>query len=190
MGRNLNKIINFLEKENILSDKMLSYHVANAVLQEIDEYSSIIEPEELEQFMAETKGSFGGIGILVTLRDEKLTIISPIDGTPASKAGIKANDIIRRIESIDTEGMSLQKAVTLLRGEKGSSTTLYIERENVEDLIQFDVVRDTIKIDSVSSKILKEKVGYIKVKAFKQILLKISRKLLIHLEIKELNRLF
>tara|TARA_B100000029_G_scaffold119241_1_gene112475 strand:+ start:93121 stop:95982 length:2862 start_codon:yes stop_codon:yes gene_type:complete len=166
VGRNLNKIINFLEKENILSDKMLSYHVANAVLQEIDEYSSIIEPEELEQFMAETKGSFGGIGIVVTLRDEKLTIISPIDGTPASKAGIKANDIIRRIESIDTAGMSLQKAVTLLRGEKGSSTTLYIERENVEDLIQFDVVRDTIKIDSVSSKILEEKVGYIKIKAF------------------------
>ena len=168
VGRNLNLIINLLEKKNILKDKNdpLSYHVANAVLQEIDDYSSLIEPEELNQFIAETKGSFGGIGIVITLRDEKLTIISPIDGTPASKAGIKANDIIRRIESTSTDGMSLQKAITLLRGEKGTPTTLYIERENIEDLIKFDITRDTIKIDSIVSKILEENIGYIKVKAF------------------------
>ena len=91
VGKNLNTIINLLEEKDIANDKnnLLAYHVANAVLQEIDEYSSLIEPDDLNQFLVETKGSFGGIGIVVGIRDEKLTIISPIEGTPAFEAGIK-----------------------------------------------------------------------------------------------------
>ncbi len=168
VGKNLNSIINLLEEKGIIDDKNnpLAYHVANAVLQEIDDYSSIIEPDDLNQFLIETKGSFGGIGIVVGIRDEKLTIISPIEGTPAFKAGVKANDVIRRIESSSADGISLEQAIKLLRGEKGTKTTLYIERESVEDLIKFEITRDIIKIESISSKILKENIGYIKIKSF------------------------
>ena len=168
VGKNLNTIITLLEEKDIANHKnnLLAYHVANAVLQEIDEYSSIIEPGDLNQFLVETKGSFGGIGIVVGIRDEKLTIISPIEGTPASKAGIEANDVIRRIESNSADGITLERAIQLLRGEKGTGTTLYIERENAEDLIKFDIIRDIINIESISSKILENNIGYIKIKSF------------------------
>ena len=168
VGKNLNTIINLLEEKDIANDKnnLLAYHVANAVLQEIDEYSSLIEPDDLNQFLVETKGSFGGIGIVVGIRDEKLTIISPIEGTPAFEAGIKANDVIRRIESNSADGITLERAIQLLRGEKGTGTTLYIERENAEDLIKFDIIRDIINIESISSKIFEKNIGYIKIKSF------------------------
>jgi carboxyl-terminal processing protease len=168
VARNLSLIIEFLKEKNYIEDenKQLGYIVANTILQEIDEYSSIIRPEILEQFLIESKGSFGGLGIVIGIRDERLTIISPIEDTPAFKAGIKANDVIQRIEDFDTEGYSLEQAIKLLRGEKGTPVTIYIERANIADLIRFDITRDIINIESIKSRKLKKNIGYIKVNSF------------------------
>ncbi|MDG2446183.1 MAG: S41 family peptidase [Thermodesulfobacteriota bacteirum] len=168
VARNLSLIIEFLKEKNYIEDenKQLGYIVANTILQEIDEYPSIIRPEILEQVLIESKGSFGGLGIVIGIRDERLTIISPIEDTPAFKAGIKANDVIQRIEDFDTEGYSLEQAIKLLRGEKGTPVTIYIERANIADLIRFDITRDIINIESIKSRKLKKNIGYIKVNSF------------------------
>ena len=144
----------------------LYYLVANTMLQHVDEYSSIIHPDLFDDFLIESKGSFGGLGIVIGIRDEKLTIISPIEGTPADKIGVKANDKISRIEDFDTEGFTLEQAIKLLRGEKGTPITIFVERENVPELIEFNIVRDIIKIKSIESKSLKNNIGYIKINTF------------------------
>ena len=109
------------------------------MLQHVDEYSSIIHPDLFDDFLIESKGSFGGLGIVIGIRDEKLTIISPIEGTPADKIGVKANDKISRIEDFDTEGFTLEQAIKLLRGEKGTPITIFVEREKCSriDRVQY-----------------------------------------------------
>ena len=147
-------------------DVQLNYLIANTMLQEVDEYSSIIHPDFYDDFLIESKGSFGGLGIVIGMRDERLTIISPIEGTPAFKAGVKANDKISRIENFETEGFTLSQAIKLLRGEKGTPVTIYVERENENNLIKFRIVRDIIKIESIKSQKINSKVGYIKINSF------------------------
>jgi len=172
VGKALNNLIEFLERmskageEAFNDNNNIRYMVANAMLQHVDEYSSMIHPDLFEDFKIESKGSFGGLGIVIGIRDEKLTIISPIEGTPADKIGVKANDKISRIEGFDTAGFTLEQAIKLLRGEKGTPITIFVERENVPDLIEFKIVRDIIKIKSIESKSLSNNVGYIKVKTF------------------------
>ncbi|NSW73421.1 PDZ domain-containing protein [bacterium] len=165
--KNLNTIVKVIEEQNINSQdiELLKYMVANAILAEVDEYSSLILPDEMEEFMVETKGTFGGLGIVIGVRKNKLTVISPIEDTPASKVGIKANDIIKGIDSVDADGLSLNQAIKLLRGEKGTSVTLYVEREGVNDLIKFKIIRDIIKVKSVTSKKIDD-IGYIKINSF------------------------
>ena len=165
--KNLNTIVKVVEEQNVKSQdiELLKYMVANAILAEVDEYSSLILPDEMEEFMVETKGTFGGLGIVIGVRENKLTVISPIEDTPASKIGIKANDIIKGIDSVDASGLSLNQAIKLLRGEKGTSVTLYVEREGVNDLIKFKIIRDIIKVKSVTSKKIDD-IGYIKINSF------------------------
>ena len=169
VGIILTRLIEYLRGfnwEDFDNDNNVHYLVANAMLKDVDEYSSVIHPDLFDEFLIESKGSFGGLGIVIGIRDEKLTIISPIEGTPADKAGVKANDKINRIEDFETEGFTLEQAIKLLRGEKGTPITIYIERDNVEDLIEFRIVRDIIKIKSIESKSLDQEVGYIKVNTF------------------------
>ncbi|MBT6795305.1 PDZ domain-containing protein [bacterium] len=169
VGAILTKLISYLQGfdwEYLNANEDIQYLVANAMLKDVDEYSSVIHPNLFDEFLIESKGSFGGLGIVIGIRDEKLTIISPIEGTPADKAGVKANDRISRIENFETEGFTLEQAIKLLRGEKGSPITIYIERDNVADLIEFKIVRDIIKIKSIESKSVDEKVGYIKINTF------------------------
>ncbi len=165
---NLNKIVSVVESE--LKSKedisLLRYIVANSMLQAVDEYSGVIEPEEMDQFMVETKGSFGGLGIVIGIKNNQLTVISPIDDTPAYSAGVKANDIIKRIDSLDAEGLSLHQAIKLLRGEKGTPISISIQRGNEEKLRKFEIIRDIIKIESIESKELSTKTGYIKINSF------------------------
>ena len=126
--------------------------VANAILAEVDEYSSLILPDEMEEFLVETKGTFGGLGIVIGVRENKLTVISPIDDTPASRVGIKANDIIKGIYSVDAGGSIIKSGNKIIKGEKGTSVTLYVQREGVDELIKFKIIRDIIKVKSVTSK--------------------------------------
>ena len=162
--KNLNTIVKVIEEQNVNSQdiELLKYMVANAILAEVDEYSSLILPDEMEEFLVETKGTFGGLGIVIGVRENKLTVISPIDDTPASRVGIKANDIIKGIDSVDAGGLSLNQAIKLLRGEKGTSVTLYVQREGVDELIKFKIIRALIKVKSVTSKKI-DNIGYIKI---------------------------
>ena len=168
VGRNLTLLLEVLRRDYSLKkeDMQLNYLIANTMLQEVDEYSSIIHPDFYDDFLIESKGSFGGLGIVIGMRDERLTIISPIEGTPAFKAGVKANDKISRIENFETEGFTLSQAIKLLRGEKGTPVTIYVERENENNLIKFRIVRDIIKIESIKSKKINNKIGYIKINSF------------------------
>ena len=165
---NLNKIVSIVESELQLKEDidLLRYIVANSMLQAVDEYSGVIEPEEMDQFMVETKGSFGGLGIVIGIKNNQLTVISPIDNTPAYSAGVKANDVIKRIDSLDAEGLSLHQAIKLLRGEKGTPISISIQRGNEETLRKFEIIRDIIKIESIESKKLSTKTGYIKINSF------------------------
>ena len=164
--KNLNTIVKVIEEQNVNSQdiELLKYMVANAILAEVDEYSSLILPDEMEEFLVETKGTFGGLGIVIGVRENKLTVISPIDDTPASRVGIKANDIIKGIDSVDAGGLSLNQAIKLLRGEKGTSVTLYVQ-EGVDELIKFKIIQDIIKVKSVTSKKI-DNIGYIKINSF------------------------
>jgi len=114
----------------------------------------------------ETRGSFGGLGIEITIKNDVLTVVSPIEGTPAYEAGVKAEDEIIKINDDFTKGMTLTDAVKMMRGPKGSKIRLTLHRQGIPDLFTVSVVRDVIKIKSVRTKDLKEGYGYLRISTF------------------------
>ncbi len=138
----------------------------NGLLLSLDPHSSYLPPESFEELQNETQGSFTGIGIEITIRDGRLTIVSPIEGTPAFKAGLQSNDIIIKIEDQWTEDMSPMDAVKKLRGPKGSKVTLSIFREGWEDMREFTLVRDVIPVHSVYALYLEKGIAYTKITNF------------------------
>lgn len=112
-------------------------------------------------------GHFNGLGIIITIVDEQLTVISPIEDTPAYNAGIKTDDKILEIDGESTKGISLDEAVNILRGEKGVPVTLTIKRENIEEILEITIIRDIIEVEAVKEKLLEEdQVGYIRISTF------------------------
>ena len=112
-------------------------------------------------------GHFNGLGIIITIVDEQLTVISPIEDTPAYNAGIKTDDKIFEIDGESTKGISLDEAVNILRGEKGVPVTLTIKRENIEEMLEITIIRDIIEVEAVKEKLLEEdQVGYIRISTF------------------------
>jgi carboxyl-terminal processing protease len=138
------------------------------LLTSLDPHSSFLKPEDFKELQDETKGSFSGIGIEITLKDDMLTVVSPIEDTPAFKAGIQAGDKIIKIEDESTKDMSIFEAVKQLRGPKGSEVTISIHREDWTDLEEFTIVRDVIPIHSVRSDILESGYGYIRISNFQR----------------------
>ena len=126
----------------------------NGVLQSLDPYSSYMNPEMFENMETETRGAFGGLGIEVGMEAGVVKIISPIDGTPASKAGIKAGDYIVEIDGIQVQGKTLMEAVALMRGPVGKPIELTIRRKGLRKSIVKKIVREIIQIESVSTKII------------------------------------
>ncbi|MGH7885885.1 MAG: S41 family peptidase, partial [Thermodesulfobacteriota bacterium] len=141
--------------ENIDSKDMepkdIEYLITDKILKTLDPHSAIITPEIYKEFVIETEGSFGGLGIVIGVRDGQLTVISPIEGTPAYTAGIKPNDRIVQIESESTINMSLIEAVGKLRGKKGSKVNIFVTRENFPKPRSFSITRDIINIESVEA---------------------------------------
>jgi carboxyl-terminal processing protease len=125
-------------------------------------------PEALKELQVETKGEFGGLGIHIGIKDGMLTVIAPIEDTPAFKAGIKAGDKILKISGESTKNMGLTDAVSKMRGPKGTSIILTIFREGWKETKDFTIVRDIIKIKSVKSKMLQDGIGYIKITQFQE----------------------
>ena len=140
----------------------------NGVLQSLDPYSAYMTPEMYENMNTETSGEFGGLGIEVGMEAGVVKVISPIDNTPASKAGVKAGDYIVKINGSQVQGKSLTEAVELMRGPIGSEIEITVRRKGVKKAIIFNITREIIKVESVKSKVLDEKTGYIRLTAFNE----------------------
>ena len=142
----------------------------NGVLQSLDPYSSYMTPELFKEMQTDTRGQFGGLGIEISMEAGVVKVISPIEGTPADKAGIKAGDFIVKIGNEQVQGKSLMEAVKLMRGPVETSIDLTVRRKNVKKPLNFTIVRKIIEVQSVSSKIIsKEKnIGYIRLKSFNE----------------------
>ena len=140
----------------------------NGLLQSLDPYSAYMSPEVFDEMQTETSGEFGGLGIEVTMESGVVKVISPIDDTPASKAGIKAGDYIVKINDIQVQGKSLSEAVDLMRGPVGSGIELTVRRRGEKKALIFNVVREIIQIQSVKADLLKKNIGYIRLTSFNE----------------------
>ncbi|MGI6394558.1 MAG: S41 family peptidase [bacterium] len=145
----------------------VEYIAVNGILKKLDPHSYVFTPKEFEEFTSSTEGNFGGLGIVIGINDDgEITVISPMDGTPAMRAGIEANDVIVQINDESAINMTLNKAVERMRGEPGTSVTIRVRREGVPDLLKFTIVRELIKIESVVSEMPAPNIGYIKLSGF------------------------
>mgnify|MGYP001173666869 CR=1 FL=1 len=140
----------------------------NGLLQSLDPYSSYMSPEIFDEMQTETSGEFGGLGIEVGMESGVVKVISPIDDTPASRAGIKAGDYIIKINDIQVQGKSLSEAVDLMRGPVGSSINLTVRRIGKKKALNFNIVREIIEIRSVRAELLKKNIGYIRLTSFNE----------------------
>jgi len=153
-----------------VKSKDLIYGAIKGMVGELDPHSTFLTPDMFKEMQVETRGEFGGLGIEITIRKGKLTVVSPIEGTPAYKAGVKAGDIIIKIDGKSTEGITLMEAVKKLRGPKGTKVTITIVREGLEKPLDITITRDIIKIKSVVYRMEdpKDKVGYVRIRAFRE----------------------
>ncbi len=138
----------------------------NGVLQSLDPYSAYMSPELFENMQTDTQGKFGGLGIEIGMESGVVKVISPIDDTPAAKAGIKAGDYIVKIGKTQVQGKSLMEAVKLMRGPVGTPIELTIRRKGEKKALIKKVVREIIVVKSVEAKLLKNKIGYLRLKSF------------------------
>ncbi|MFO1520284.1 MAG: MXAN_5808 family serine peptidase [bacterium] len=169
----LQQVYYFIEKnykgETELAD--IERMTLNGMLETLDPHSSLLAPKIFKEFKTQTEGEFGGLGIVIGLKDGDLTVISPLEGTPAWKAGIKTKDKILKINTEATINMNLNEAVEKLRGKVGSQVILTISREGIPEPFEVTLTRAKIKIESIQSKLLKAPegdVGYVKVKSFQE----------------------
>jgi carboxyl-terminal processing protease len=148
--------------------KKLIYGAINGMLSALDPHSSFMPPETYKEMKIETKGTFGGLGIEISIKDGILTVISPIEDTPAFRAGLKSNDQILKIDDKFTKDLTIMEAVKRMRGEKGTKVTLTIMREGFERPKEFSLVRDIIQVKSVKFKVLDDGYGYVRIAQFQE----------------------
>ncbi len=140
----------------------------NGLLQSLDPYSAYMSPEVFDEMQTETSGEFGGLGIEVSMEAGVVKVISPIDDTPASKAGIKAGDYIVKINDTQVQGKSLSEAVDLMRGPVGSGIELTVRRRGEKKALTFNIIREVIQIQSVKADLLNDNIGYIRLTSFNE----------------------
>ena len=140
----------------------------DGLLQSLDPYSGYMSPKTFDEMQTDTSGEFGGLGIEVTMEAGVVKVISPIDDTPASRAGIKAGDYIVKIENSQVQGKSLSEAVELMRGPVGSSIELTIRRRGEKKALIFEVTREIIEIKSVKADLLDKNIGYLRLTSFNE----------------------
>lgn len=166
--KTLTEVLSIVKKHYVeeVKTKDLVYAAIKGMLNSLDPHSSFMPPEAYKELQVETKGEFGGLGIQIGVKDAMLTVIAPIEDTPAFKAGIKAGDKIAKINNESTKDMSLQDAVSKMRGAPKTSITISILREGWKEPKDFTMMRDIIKIKSVKTKVLEGNIGYVKVSQF------------------------
>jgi carboxyl-terminal processing protease len=156
---------NYVEE---VDTKNLVNGAINGMLSSLDPHSAYLTPDLYKELQMDTQGRFGGLGIEITVKNGVLTVVSPIEDTPAFKAGVKPGDMIFKIEDEFTKDMTLVDAVKKMRGPKGTKITISVKREGVPELIDFTLVRDTIRVQSVRSRTLEEGYGYIRLAQFQE----------------------
>ncbi len=148
--------------------KKLIYGAINGMLTALDPHSSFMPPETYKEMKIETKGAFGGLGIEISIKDGLLTVISPIEDTPAFRAGVKSGDQILKIDDKFTKDLTIMDAVKRMRGEKGTKVTLTLMREGFDRPKEFAIVRDIIQVKSVKFKMLDDGYGYVRIAQFQE----------------------
>jgi carboxyl-terminal processing protease len=149
-----------------VKSKDLVYGAIRGMLATLDPHSAFMPPDVYKEVQVETKGEFGGVGIQIGMKENRLTVIAPIDGTPAERAGVKPSDVILKVNNETTKDMTLMDAVQKMRGPKGTKVTLTIHREGVTEPLVFILTREIIKIESVKSKMLDSSIGYVRLTQF------------------------
>ena len=140
----------------------------NGLLQSLDPYSAYLSPEDFEEMQTETSGEFGGLGIEVSMEAGVVKVITPIDDTPASRAGLKAGDYIVKINDVQVQGKTLADAVELMRGPVGSDIEITVRRRGVKKAMTFNITREIIQIQSVKSDLIEKNIGYLRLTSFNE----------------------
>jgi len=156
---------NYVEK---IEDKTLLTNAIRGMLSGLDPHSTFLDIEEFKELTVGTKGEFGGLGIVVGMENGFVKVISPIDDTPAQRAGIKAGDLIIRLDEKPVKGMVLDEAVKLMRGKPGEPIELLVSREGVDKPFKVKIVRDKIRVKSIKHRVLEPGYGYIRITQFQQ----------------------
>lgn len=166
--RMFTKVYNHIRQGYVkdITDRELLEYAIKGMLTELDPHSSYLDSSSFENLQVNTSGEFGGLGIEVGLEDGFVKVISPMDGTPAAEAGVEAGDLIVRLAGKSLKGMPLSEAVDLMRGPKGSEVVLTILRDGVQQPFELTLVRDTIKVASVRSRVLEPGYGYLRIAQF------------------------
>ena len=153
-----------------VDDQKLVYGAIKGVLESLDDpYTRFMEPKPFREMQMRMKGSYSGIGIYIGIKNKKITVISPITDTPAFKAGLKAGDSIVSIDGKPTKDMGLEEAVSMIRGDKGTTVKLGIVKRGQSDKKEYSIVRDNIVVKSVETKTLDKNIGYIKLNTFENV---------------------
>lgn len=162
------KVIEYIKEYYVkpVDDNLLFENAMRGMLSGLDPHSSYLDVEEFAELKASTTGKFGGLGVEVMPEDGFIRVISPIDDTPAQRAGVHAGDLIIRLNDTPVKGLSMREAIELMRGEKGTKIVLTIIRQGENKPLQITVVRDTINVQSVRSKILDDHFIYLRVSQF------------------------
>jgi len=144
------------------------YGAVRGMLRALDPHSAFLDPEMYREMQVETSGSFGGLGIEITVRDDQLTVVAPIEGTPAHRAGIQSGDKILKIEGLPTKDMSLLDAVKRMRGPKGTKVTISILREGAKEIFDLTLTREIIQVQSVKAQEIEPGFGLIRIRQFQE----------------------
>ncbi len=166
--RTFTKVYEHIRKGYVeeIDDSTLLEYAIKGMLSELDPHSSYLNANSFDDLQVNTTGEFGGLGIEVGMENGFVKVVSPIDDTPAAKAGVEAGDLIIKLDDKPVKGMGLSDAVDMMRGAKGSDITLTIVREGVDQPFDLVLTRDTIKVQSVRSRILEDGYGYIRIAQF------------------------
>lgn len=165
------EVMNYIRERYVkeVPPQILIRGAINGMVQALeDPYSVFMEPEEFEDFMISLNGSFEGVGLSLDVDEETgaIIVVAPIEGTPAYKAGIRPRDRIVKVDGVELKGKSLDEAVRLLRGKKGTKVTIYVERPGVKELLKYELVRDDIRLKTVKWDVIEDRIGYVRISSF------------------------
>jgi len=157
-----------LSQGSNLDHKLLEEAAIKGMIESLDPHSAFMNPGMYREMQVATKDQFGGIGLQIGHKEDRLTVIAPIEGSPADKAGIKSGDFLTKINDESTENLTLTEVVQKLRGPFGSKMTITLERKGVPEPLSFELVRDHIKIESVQSRTIERNIGYVRLTQFQE----------------------